>query len=369
MIHRWRTCSDRGVTLGGGRRRSHIALLILGMAFMTVPAFGQSNPFLSPAPREPGPSSQDTPMMDHGPTASPRSTDSLRWGDGAVGRVWASTRTVLVRWQRDLNRSLGLRLRSVAANDHGALGALGALGFAFAFGFLHAVLPGHRKSVLISYCVADRARIVHGVALGFLFAVMHALSAVLIVMVITALFEVAIGSTIAQISRVTQILSSVLLIGIGVIFCYFSVREIRSHTRSDDRGTGNIDGSIPPDNQHGHCKHHGHDAMYSKQTDVRMRRWVPVVLSTGIIPCPITTALMLFAVSINAVGLGVAAVAALSAGLGLALAFLAVVTIVIKGRIISLLEHKVGHVLHIGVELLGGVMILAVGMLTLAVLM
>ncbi len=324
------------------RQLVRFGFLIAIIALAAVPAFGQTNPFLDRPPQESAPSEDGPPVMDHSPAGS------FRWGGGPLGRIWASVRSVLVSWQRGLNRSLGLRLRSLSTEDPGLFALIGALGFAFAFGFLHAVLPGHRKSVLISYCIADNARIVHGIALGFLFSVMHAVSAVVIVMVTMSLLEVAIGSTIAQVSRITQIVSSVLLIGIGIVFCYMTGREIRNHHNEHD--------------------HHGHGAHVAKPTDLRMRRWVPVVLSTGIIPCPITTALMLFAVSINAVALGVAAVIALSAGLGLALAVLAILTIVIKDRVLVLFEHKAGHMLHAGVELAGGVMILAVGLFTLALL-
>ena len=338
------------------RRVRLIAILLLLSA---LPMFAQTNPFFArpgdaagleaPAGEQAAP-----PEMDHGPMGL------LRFGDGFIGRIWAdSTRTLSV-WQRDLNRRLGVFLRGVSDGGLGLGGWFAVLAFSFLFGLLHAVLPGHRKSVLISYCIADRARVVHGVGLGFLFALMHALSAVVIVFVTVSLVEVSLGSTVAHISRVTQIISSILLIGIGFAFCYLTGRELLQL-----RGGH-------PDLRHGggHCSGSGEPTVPDTGgTNPRTAKWIPVVLSTGIIPCPITTAILLFAVSVNAVGIGLAAIVSLSAGLGVALAALAILTIFVKGKVLALLDKRAGHLLHAGVELVGGLMILAVGGITLMLLL
>ncbi len=328
-------------------------ILLIGLVILTAaPLSVRSNPFFDqPSARDRTDRTAESGAgMDHGPTPS------TRWGDGVTAKLWADIVQTISAWQRDLNRRLGLFLRNVSEGGLTAAGWLGLLGFSFSFGVLHAVLPGHRKSVLISYCVADRARMIHGIALGFLFAAMHAVSAVVIVYATVSLVEVSLGSSIARISRITQILSSVLLLVIGAAFCYLTTRELVHHIRHRPHNHRPGGATVS-------CGHHGQAAMRPTTG-----KWVPVVLSTGIIPCPITTALMLFAVSINAVYIGLAAVIALSAGLGVALAALAVLTIFVKGRLLALFDRKVGHLLHAGVELAGGVMIFGVGAITLMLL-
>lgn len=334
------------------RRMYRRSLLIVLVALTVVPLSVRSNPFFDePRARDRTDSAAESGLeMEHGPMRS------TRWGDGVIARLWADTVRSISSRQRDLNNRLGLLLRNVSESGVTASGWLGVVGFSFVFGVLHAVLPGHRKSVLISYCVADRARVVHGVALGFLFAVMHAVSAVVIVFATVSLVEVSLGSSVARVSRITQIVSSVLLVAIGAVFCYLTTREIVRHMRhkshEHSRPGGAVCGVL-----------HGGDSVHPTTG-----KWVPVVLSTGIIPCPITTSLMLFAVSVNAVYLGLVAVIALSAGLGVALAALAVLTILVKGRVLALFDRTAGHMLHAGVELAGGIMILAVGAITLMLL-
>lgn len=344
---------------------------ILCILFVTAVTPAQPNPFFD---RPPG-VERDAPNDDRAPDdqRQPPHSDDSRSEDAvqtpapapprrpsAIGRITADVARTITIWQRDLNRRLATTLRTVSQEGFHPGGWLGVLGFAFLFGILHAVLPGHRKSVLISYCIADRARVGHGIALGFLFALMHAISAALIVFVTVSLVEISLGSTIARISHTTQVVSSLLLLAIGAIFCVIAGREILHHRRA---GGACCHAELrPPDA----------DTVEATAPDGAAgggtRRWIAVVLSTGIIPCPITTALLLFAVSVNAVAMGIAAVVALSAGLGVALAGLAVLTIFVKERVLALLEKRTGHLLHAGVELVGSFMIFLVGAVTLMVL-
>src|SRR5262245_42180140 len=44
---------------------------------------------------------------------------------------------------------------------------------AFAFGIIHAFMPGHGKSVLVSFHLGRRSRLVEGIATGILLASTH----------------------------------------------------------------------------------------------------------------------------------------------------------------------------------------------------
>ncbi len=327
------------------------------MLLVYTAASAQPNPFFDRPPGDLQP-----PLSDDGRAEDaeqpPAPAQPRR--PSAVGRITADAARAIAGWQRDLNHRLATTLRAVSQDGLNPGSWFGVLGFAFLFGVLHAILPGHRKSVLVSYCIADRARVGHGIALGFLFALMHAISAALIVFVTVSLVEISLGSTIARISHATQVVSSLLLLAIGVVFCVLAGREILHHRRGNG-ACCHTAARIPE-------AHTPQGSSLEGATSGGNMRWIAVVLSTGIIPCPITTALLLFAVSVNAVALGIAAVVALSAGLGIALAGLAVLTIFVKERVLALLEKRTGHLLHAGVELAGSFMILLVGAVTLMVL-
>ena len=273
---------------------------------------------------------------------------------GPLRSAYAHLVLNVARAQRYLNNELSALIMDVSSARGGTLAWGSVMVLAFFYGLLHAVLPGHRKTVLISYYIAEPARIWHGVAVGFTFAAMHVVSAILVVLVAVVGVQVAAGRVVSDVTGTIRAVSSWLIIAIGVLYLVAKLRSwfLQREERESQRMSAalGIDNGSAPEN-------------YIPRN--RPQSIWPAVISTGVIPCPITTAVLLFAVSLGAVGAGVVAVFALSLGLGVALTAVSVLTIVLKARVLSWFERGDNRWIVRSVELVGVFAIIGFGLLTL----
>ncbi len=96
-------------------------------------------------------------------------------GSGLDG--WLARQTVL--WQRDYQNAMGRALRALRAGEPGATGVF--LGICLAYGFLHALGPGHGKAVIGAYGVASAAPMRRMVGLALLSSLAQAATAIAVV--------------------------------------------------------------------------------------------------------------------------------------------------------------------------------------------
>src|SRR5271166_6431790 len=87
-------------------------------------------------------------------------------------------------------------LYSEMAADLGqvATGNLSTLALALAFGAIHAFMPGHGKTVLLSYYLGRPARIRQGLVAGVMLALTHVGMAVVLVLAAVAVISRAFAS-------------------------------------------------------------------------------------------------------------------------------------------------------------------------------
>ena len=152
------------------------ALLCAGLALLVATAaqaeFKPISPFAA-TEVAPGPPSAFAP-----PTAAPFQAP------GPLGRVFA--------WvfdkQQSLQRTLAVSVRSLKSDPLG--GAITLAVLSFVYGVLHAVGPGHGKTIISSYVVANEDTVRRGVIISFIAAGLQALTAVVLVGVLL----IALGS-------------------------------------------------------------------------------------------------------------------------------------------------------------------------------
>ncbi len=172
--------------------------------------------------------------------------------------------------------------RWLYANAIGALNALQTTGLAglpsmvaaaLGFGMLHALLPGHGKSVLTSYYAGDGGWR-GALASSTILIVTHVGSAVVLVLTGFALLERTIGS--AGRAPMLEHASHVLILLLGL---WLLIRALRPHAHDDERSG------------------------------------FALAFVTGMIPCPLTTFIMTYAVVHGAVGAGLILSGAFAAGM------------------------------------------------------
>src|SRR5215469_6881599 len=112
------------------------------------------------------------PLTGHGGPPEASVSDNLGVSESALGKLMAT--------QRELNDAISDAFHDV--EETGSRRALVLiLVLAFLYGVLHAIGPGHGKSVVASYFVGRHARWASGVVMGGLISVIQGISAIILV--------------------------------------------------------------------------------------------------------------------------------------------------------------------------------------------
>lgn len=232
----------------------------------------------------------------------------------------------MMHWFIEIQRWLygGMSDGIRATDDVSGLAAL--MGGAFLFGMVHALMPGHGKSVLVSYHVGRPSRLIEGVATGTLLAATHVGIAVVFVLAGIAVISrsLAAGGRAPAFEAVSAAL-------ICIIGFYLVVRTLwpRPH-------------------------HH-------------LRDGKSLAIATGLVPCPLTTFLLTFAIAHNKLAIGLAAVVAMLGGVIVTLVSFAVAAVVARERFMGALARSEQLRARLGfwLELAGAVAVLVLGLVML----
>ena len=233
--------------------------------------------------------------------------------------------------QRTLQLSISRTMQSVAEKgDPGSLFVL--LGASFVFGFLHVIGPGHRKMLVIGYFMGEEAKPVMGLLAGFLLSLVHAGSAIVLV---GGFYWFASRSLLVSVNQAELFLFPItygIVVLLGAWMLYQGVRGYSRHElrHAEAKGLGGL------------------------------------VLS-GLIPCPGASAIMIFAITSDAMLLGILAVLAMSLGMGLLLSGLGLLSIFFRRGLSRFFEdQKRTRILDLVLHLAGGILMVCFGAFLLA---
>ncbi|MCC7165547.1 MAG: sulfite exporter TauE/SafE family protein [Anaerolineae bacterium] len=190
-------------------------------------------------------------------------------------------------------------LQSSATNP---LLAIIALGAALLVGALHALTPGHNKTLTGSYLVGSRARLRDAVLLGVTTALSHTASA----LVIGILAVSTIGQLVStQYFQWVGIPSGLLTIALGIYLLWKNTRGV-GHGHATEH-----------DHNHDHPHPHGqpHDHYHPEYDTVTLGGLFVMGLMHGIVPTIDALAIILVALSVSQIALGVGLVVAYSVGI------------------------------------------------------
>ena len=196
----------------------------------------------------------------------------------------------------------------------GIAGLPALTGAAFGFGMLHALLPGHGKAVLASYYAGD-GRWREALAATAVLIVTHVGSAVVIVLTGFVILQRTIGGAgrAPMLERASELL--IALIGLWLLW-----RAVKPHAH----------------------------AVGSSLT---------LAFVTGLVPCPLTTFIMTYAVTHGIVASGLILSGTFATGMFVTVAAFPVLAVALRTRLVPLmartdgLRHGMGRVLEIGAAL------------------
>jgi nickel/cobalt transporter (NicO) family protein len=220
------------------------------------------------------------------------------------------------------DRGAGDRFGSVferAAAGQGVLALL--LLAAFGWGAVHALSPGHGKAMVAAYLVGTRGTARHAVGLGMTVTITHTIGVFALGVVALALSAYVLPE---QLYPWLNLVSGLLVLGVGASVVRSRVRHARAHTQSHaHHHDHDHDHGHTHDHEHGHTHDHG---------DLRPRNILAMGASAGLIPCPSALVVLLGAVAQHQIGLGLILIVAFSAGLAATLTGLGL-AVVAAGRV------------------------------------
>ena len=184
---------------------------------------------------------------------------------------------------------------------------------ALGFGAVHALEPGHGKTIVAAYFVGARGTAFHAAALGLIVAVTHSVG----VLAIGALTLYGSQYILPEdLYPWLTLASGVLVIALGVALLATRVRGrgglrrlVSGHWRAH---------SHDADHEHGHHHSHTHDEEGPKGA-VPWRSLVALGLVDGLVPTPSTLVVLLAAISLDRFFLGLLLIVAFSVGLAVVL--------------------------------------------------
>jgi nickel/cobalt exporter len=156
--------------------------------------------------------------------------------------VFATLLTALIDAQRHIYSSLSSYLTNFAADrDTGSL--LGILPAGIVFGAVHALTPGHSKSVLASYILGSRLQALRGAGIAGLLSITHVGSAVILALLAAPLVTRTLGSGVGR-APALELLSRGVLVAIGVWLLFRAFRGHR-HAHGEGIAVGFVAGLVP----------------------------------------------------------------------------------------------------------------------------
>jgi nickel/cobalt transporter (NicO) family protein len=264
---------------------------------------------------------------------------------GSLGRLFA---WVLDK-QQSLQRTLATSVKSLKT-DNPIGGAITLAALSFVYGILHAVGPGHGKTIISSYVVANEETVRRGVIISFIAAGLQALTAVVLVSVLL----LALGATGLQVNAWSNQLETISYAMIALVGLYLLSTQLRTVWRRKRSDTTALAADARAAHSHGDHHHHGHDRHHDHNrghhhhghdqhghhhapgeacdhmVDARQlagpfswRKVMAVVFSVGIRPCTGAILVLVFALTQGLFWAGVAATFAMALGTAITVAVLA----------------------------------------------
>lgn len=245
--------------------------------------------------------------------------------------------------QKKLRENIAAKITAMKNGESGIIWTF--LLICFMYGMLHALGPGHGKSIVVGYFLARKGKWKHGVALGAGITFTHTLSAVMLLFVLYGILKAAVFPSfelgrqgIEKVSYGLVCFTGLLLIGIAV---HDLVKLLRIR-RTGENETGEV--------------------AVSKNTS--WKELIGVAAVTGIVPCPAVALIVLFCLLNSMVALALASAGAVCVGMTLTNMLFGIGAIALK-KGVDKGAAKTGWLaayIHIVASFVGGLVVFLAGL-------
>ena len=199
------------------------------------------------------------------------------------------------------------------------------LAAAFGFGALHALSPGHGKTIVAAYLVGSRGTVKHALFLGAMVTFTHTISVFLLGFGTLFLSAYIVPEKIIP---VLSILSGLSIAMIGGYLLIQRTNHLMQHANHSD------DDHSHRESSHNHGHHHGPGGhTHVPEGEASMASLVGLAISGGMVPCPSALILLLSAISIGRTAFGLALLTSFSFGLAVVLMAIGLIVLFAKHMI------------------------------------
>ncbi|XSG81934.1 MAG: nickel/cobalt transporter [Methyloligella sp. ZOD6] len=242
--------------------------------------------------------------------------------------------------QQKMQRRLAAAIKGLRENNPFYAGLVLA-GLSFGYGVLHAAGPGHGKTIITSYVVANEETARRGILVSFLAAAVQAMTAVILVLLLAVALN-ASGFELKAWSGRLETASYALIALVGV---WLLIRQLRTlfangslnaaEEQTHDHAHNHEHDHDHNHDHHGHA-HHDHEHCESCRhmpdleklaQPLNLKQLAAVVFSVGIRPCTGAIVVLVFALAQGLLWAGIAATFAMAFGTALTVASIAILAL------------------------------------------
>jgi len=226
---------------------------------------------------------------------------------------------------------------------------LSALFLAALLGALHALSPGHGKTIVAAYLVGSQGTVLHAIALGGIVTLTHTGSVFILGILTLTASRYFLAADVFPVLELTSGLL-IFLLGMGLLyprlrlwFRYYQQKRkiMKVEVDSGAKAPGGEKRLLisQPIDEIGPA--HSHDSSDlgsiprgpipgSPLENIRWRNLIPLAISGGLVPCPDAIAILLVAAAINRIVFGLSLIVSFS--FGLAVILIAIGLLIVQGK-------------------------------------
>ncbi len=323
---------------------------VLFFLLVCTSVMGQQNPFLSGSSSE-SPSSEEAPApageSDDEARETKRDTSSAPEKTARPGGAQGPLRQHITSLQRVLYSHIAGLMNDLKSSGKDPRFLLMLLLGACVYGMLHALGPGHRKTVIFSYFLAEDAQLLRGILAGVAMALLHGTAAVGIILPLYYLVKGSLLVTFNSVSRYIELGTFLFIALFGAVMFLLHLFPYLKKNRSDAHEMRGAKSAKSPRRSHG---------------------LLLLIVGSGLVPCPGAAMILMFALSLDMVSTGLLAVAAMSIGMAITLSLVAIISLGARGGLDrgTRRNRNVAAIVHLVLEL-GGYGLITVFGLVMAV--
>lgn len=241
----------------------------------------------------------------------------------------------IVFWQHQIREKMSRLIREARSEKKITPIFLLAM-FAVGYGVIHSAGPGHGKAIALSYILSCRPNLPQSILFGNLVALTHGLSGIFLVLGVKFILHASMTQSLETMTYITQMISFSL---ISLLGGFIFIRSLINWFKKKS-----IDEKRPP--------------FFNPYI---------TAFSVGLIPCPGVVMVMLFALSLNLMGLGI------FLGFCIALGMTSTITVIVllgmSGKAVALRlsrrNRSVHHILAYSIETAAGLLVASLGLILL----